>query len=182
MQAPRVRFSVRRMMGVVALTGIVLGLAVEIPRVWRRWRFCQERADLFAERAASNRRSWQQAIAHLERTEAVIRTLNDLGPERRSISSLTRLPGDPDGSRLWFKRLVRYVKETEGTPELQHEWGEHMISPVGVVEWYAGLPERQRNEARRRAGWTEDSVRMARAYQRAGARPWEPLPHETIKP
>jgi len=182
MKFPRMRFSVKRLMLVIAMTSIVLGLTVEIPRVWRRQRFCKERAELFTNCAISSRRHWQKAWAELERTERFFRKLHDLGSEPVPIASLAQPSGDPDVERLWFKRLVGYVKQTEGVQESEHSWGEHKVSPTAFVRWYSFLPEAQRDQVRKREAWTENYARMALAYRQAEARPWEPLPLETIKP
>lgn len=182
MRLPRVRFTVRRMMVAVAVAGLVLGLAVEIPRARRRWLFCQERAALFAECARNSRRFWQREVAHLARTETILLTLNELGPVPQSITSLSRPSGEPDRDRWCFKLLVQYVEQHEGPQAFPHEWGEHMVSPLSVAEWYAGMPEGLREAVRKRSDWTGGYVQMARAYRRAAARPWEPLPHETMKP
>jgi hypothetical protein len=176
------RFTVQWMMIVVALSGIVLGLSVEIPRIWRRWLFCHERAELYSECAVNSRRGWQQAIDHRKRTEKIFRTLKDLGPDRRSIASLTEPSDDLRRDRWCFKILVQFAKQAEAGQEPEHGWGETMVSPAAAAEWLPGFYEESRNAVRRRADWTEAYVQMARVYRRAAARPWEPLPHETIKP
>src|SRR5437763_17095154 len=104
-RVPRVRFTVRRMMVGVALAGFVLGLAVEIPRLWRRWLFCQERAELFAQCAMYSRLHWQQESTVLARTEAIIRWLDGLGTEPRSVASLIAASGDPGRVRKCFQLL-----------------------------------------------------------------------------
>jgi hypothetical protein len=182
MELPRVRFTLRAMMGGVALASFAWCLCVEIPKVWERWRFCRERAELFAECASNCRKNWRRSIAQLERTERVIRNLKALGPERRSIASLAGLAGDPDGDRFWSKKFVQYAKQTEGDLGLQHDWGQNSISPLACAEWYSWLPQAQRDDVQRRADWTAAYNQMARAYRRAQTRPWEAVPRETIKP
>src|SRR5689334_24222407 len=104
MRPRRVRFTLWRLMVVVALLGLVLGSAVEVLRFWRRWRFCNDRAELFADCAVACHGHLQRQSSELAQFEAILRRLESLGPESRSIASLIAASGDPVRTRDWFRR------------------------------------------------------------------------------
>jgi hypothetical protein len=193
MRVPRVQFTVRRLMVAVALAGGVMGLAVEAPRLWRRWAFCQERAELCLQFEKRQREDAYRTIDRLARTEAIARKLDDLGPAPRSVASLIASSGDPERARRCFqgygKHLVMtgqyLVNNPEGSRELldclrdPSPSGRSPLSPREIARWLetesaVGL----RESIKRRLGWAEDYVRLARAYRRAGILPWESLPAE----
>jgi hypothetical protein len=49
------QFTIRQMMSIVFITAVLLGGWVESGVLWRRWKFCQEMADMYARREQFNR-------------------------------------------------------------------------------------------------------------------------------
>ena len=180
MRVSRVRFTLRQMMLGVALAGFVLGAAVEVPRVYRRWRFCRERADLLTDFAAANRRYWQAETTHVARVEVALRWLQDLGPQPRSVAALTGPCGDPERDRLllrWIRSYIRQHGMDRGHPATE---GELLISPEDLVGYSAHLLGALRESVGDRARWSDLYAQQARDYRRAAARFWEPLPRKII--
>jgi hypothetical protein len=184
-------------MVIVALLGFVLGSAVQVSRSWRRWRFCNDRAELFADCAVASHGYLQRVSSELAQFEAILRRLESLGTQPRSIASLIAASGDPVRTRDWFRRFGsefdwREGKEAPLDPMGRMELGElgggrrgddFLISPVAAArhfEWARVEP--QRESVRRQERWTADYLLMVGAYHRTAIRPWEPLPIEIIKP
>jgi hypothetical protein len=184
-------------MVVVALLGLVLGSAVEVSRAWRRWRFCNDRVELFADRAFACHRILKRESADLAQWEAILRRLDSLGPQPRSIASLNAASSDPVRTRELLKRFGRFVFDAEGEVSPLDNLGrmelgelgggrrgdDLLISPVAAARHLKDVPVGPRRESiRRRESWHTDYMLMVEAYRRAALRPWEPLPREIIKP
>ena len=184
-------------MVVVALLGLVLGSAVEVSRSWRRWRYCHDRAELFADCAVACHGHLYRESSELAQCEAIVRRLECLGTEPRSFASLIAASGDPVLTRDWFRRFGSDFYAREGRPAPLDRMGrmemgelgggrrgdDFLISPVAAARHFEHMRvEPRRESVRRRQRWMDDYLLMVHAYRRTALRPWEPLPREIIKP
>ncbi|WP_435011566.1 hypothetical protein P12x_002882 [Tundrisphaera lichenicola] len=178
----KARITIRRLMIVVAVIAIVLGLAVQIPRLKRRWDYCQERAMIHGSLELSNQISARGESERLIRTDFIVKTLEAMGPEPRDLDSIIEATGDPERTMFLLGRpnhrqfIYGYEADTGA-----RDYSEDMpISPPAAAQFITKmmLPSR-RNSRANRITWAEYHRLHKEEYLEAAWRPWLPIPPES---
>jgi hypothetical protein len=158
-------------MAAVAVAGVVLGIAVEVPRLRQRWEYCQKQVYWHSWEEENARAHAGRALGRYWRLTAITRNWRLLPTRGYEVSELIEASGDP--------ALARWLL----TPGKLHLLGDvGLARPVLLTpEVAAGFLESHwgkwwRDEAEAVARSAEESARMAAEFHRAAYQPWLPVP------